>query len=1023
MKITGIIQTVCMTLLLSVASCTDHTFLDNRLPVEEGLPTHVKIEFDVEDAQAMTRAELDTATESRVNSIYIFLFDNEGNYINSQYYTSRTNPALSYGGDGSYSTGDLMLATQSRKEVQLICIANSESPSYSGLKAQLDEIHSAGNTDQNELSNLQGVVMTMTTQTVERATSLVMTGNVTDSNGNTLIALPAATDANPVKAKVVLKRTDAKVRFEVKTELPIDSETGNPIAWKDFSFTPTDWAVKQVPQKSYLLEHTDDADGKPTDYNGSDAVYFNSRPTVFEELTIAHDTKLCSGGSFSFYMPENSKTPKIIIPNTGTAAEQYALRDAWDKEAGEDANGSKNFTNAHDNSTYVEITGVLSYIDKLNYDISADVRLTIHLGYSVPTGSTETANPNDYNTLRNHSYTYNVTIKGIDNIIVEVREGNEKRPGYEGDVIYSTQNVYNVDAHYDCKVIKIKKSAINNKMQWAIKTPFSSGFKIHKTYKEDGTATTHNDVPVDKRDYRWVKFAINRQYNTGPEDFVRYPGDQNYDDPVITDGSDDQCPNEEKYSGSKYDAIRLMDINQLFVYLNNNIDKLQYEKAKADDGTEYEYVAITAFVDEYLYYKNPIDNTGDYTTLWKMSVDKEDRQLHIICHEAKTSADGNSSVVNSEYSFRQRSIRTVFDVEKEELTTAWGLESVMETDHLPTGDVSEGNSDANGRYNCWQWLKGKRYSPLKWSTVLDEKKYKLNKASGFLSTNYETAAYACMLRNRDLDGDDVIDANEVRWYLASINQLTDIYLGETALDETARLYQPVENVDNSNKTVKRLHYTSSTQHSTDNSWIIWSEEGASRGQSSQSTEPNFAYRCVRNLGMDSSIEPVIGVVPTDLITVVTPEENDGTFLIDATNMNVNARRTIPATETLQAHNHLSTVNKPYAKFRVYSADIPTPDSEKKNANPWIFYQTPNSTVTYPTGYRIPNQRELLIITSRINKNNLQNNLVCQTAFAYKDYSLYKDFQREGFLWLNGNFLLQNNRDEKGYVRPVMDVTE
>lgn len=923
MKITSIIQTACMALLLSVASCADHTFLDDLHPVEEGLPTHVKIEFNVEDAQVMTRAELDPATENRVNSIYIFLFDKDGNYINSKYYTSRTIPALSYGSDGSYSTGYLMLATQSRNNVQFICIANSESPSYSGLKAQLDEIHNAGNAEsRNELNNLKDVVMTMTAQSLERATSLVMTGNVTDDNGNTLISLPAADDTNPVKAKVVLKRTDAKIAFNVTAE-PKNS------GWTEFSFTPTDWTVKQVPQKSYLLEHTD-TDGNSTDYNESDAVYFNSRPTVFEELNIESSTKLCKGGSFTFYMPENSKTPTNSVT-------KYADRDAWQ---GTDTNGNKNFTNANNNSTYVEITGVLSYVDTENYDVSADVRLTIHLGYSVPTGSTDTANPNDYKTLRNHSYTYNVTIKGINNIIVEVTDNKEERPGYEGNVIYSTQNVYNVDAHYDCKVIKIKRSAINQKMQWAIKTPFSSGFKIHKTYNENGTATTHNDVPGDKRDYRWVKFAINRQYDTEPEDFVRYPGDQNYDDPVIADGSDDQCPNEEKYSGSKYDAIRLMDINQLFVYLNVNIDKLQYEKAKADDGTEYEYVAITAFVDEYLYYKNPIDNTGDYTTLWKMSVDKEDRQLHIICHEAKTSTDGNSSVVNSEYSFRQRSIRTVFDVEKEELTTAWGLESVMETDHLPTGDVSKGISDANGRYNCWQWLKGERYSQLKWSDVLDEKTYKLNKAKSYWSTNYETAAYACMLRNRDLDGDDVIDANEVRWYLASINQLTDIYLGETALDETARLYQPVENVDNSNKTVKRLHYTSSTKHSDNNSWIIWSEEGASRGQSSQSTEPNFAYRCVRNLGMVSSIEPDINVVPTDLITVVTPEENDGTFLIDATNMNVNARRTIPATETLQAHNHLSTVNKPYAKFRVYSADIPTPDSEKRMLIPGYSIKRP-----------------------------------------------------------------------------------
>ena len=54
--------------------------------------------------------------------------------------------------------------------------------------------------------------------------------------------------------------------------------------------------------------------------------------------------------------------------------------------------------------------------------------------------------------------------------------------------------------------------------------------------------------------------------------------------------------------------------------------------------------------------------------------------------------------------------------------------------------------------------------------------------------------------------------------------------------------------------------------------------------------------------------------------------------------------------------------------------------------------------------------------------------MCQTAFSQKGSNSnskpYSD-QREGFFWdsNSGNFILQNNDTEKGYVRPVQDVAE
>ena len=50
------------------------------------------------------------------------------------------------------------------------------------------------------------------------------------------------------------------------------------------------------------------------------------------------------------------------------------------------------------------------------------------------------------------------------------------------------------------------------------------------------------------------------------------------------------------------------------------------------------------------------------------------------------------------------------------------------------------------------------------------------------------AAYACLSRNRDLNGNGYIDDNEVRWYLASLNEYIRIGIGSGVLSNSAQLY-------------------------------------------------------------------------------------------------------------------------------------------------------------------------------------------------------------------------------------------
>lgn len=219
------------------------------------------------------------------------------------------------------------------------------------------------------------------------------------------------------------------------------------------------------------------------------------------------------------------QTPAQTISGDGlTDTQRYALREERnhttggsfpDKPGQQFENGD--FTYAPANATYVEMSGTLSY--KVgNSTVNADVTFTVHLGYA-------DGNPNDYDTERNTYYTYHVTLRGVDDIVVEVssdQEENERRPGYEGNVIFSQEGLHELDAHYDRVLITIDRSQVGD-MTWGVQTPFDKAIYAGNFCETD--TPEQNGI----HDYRWVKFAINEDYGeeTG-QYYVKYPGDQNY---------------------------------------------------------------------------------------------------------------------------------------------------------------------------------------------------------------------------------------------------------------------------------------------------------------------------------------------------------------------------------------------------------------------------------------------------------------------------------------------------------------
>lgn len=997
----NIVMTLAVVVL--VQSC----YMDERLSfdsMKEGVPVRVTLGYSSSESIVETRAALPPEYENRIENIYLFVFNSAGERqkllenLNSDQGRSSL---FEWGGTGglipdndntSNGRGYLSFVCGSLSNATIVAIANvttgNVTTAYTVTPAELDEIQT--------IDDLKAKVMTMEQPSVGRGALFMMTGYAKNEDGSTSIDISGSESGDEtLSCTLKLERTDAKVEVRINSKVP---EGKN---WTDFSFRPMSWQVVNVPAQSFILP----------DDNGNDAdgTYFSTVASELDTLSANENNTYYQGGVFTFYMPENLKK---IAP--GVTIDSYAEREEWitsDLPDGEAPFGpghtveNVEFKNAPENATYLVITGELSYKDAKNYSVNADTRYFIHLGY-------EGGDCEDFLTKRNHYYKYTVTVQGINDIIVEVENDGmeEQRPGHEGNVIYTTNGFYEFDCHYDRRLISLSKDDLrSDDLSWGVSTPYSKG--VHKVGET---------VPENLRDYRWIKFAVNSHYGEGSGQLVKYPGDQNYDDPYPLEGSANNQPSPyyNGGDGGNHPDARLMDIEQLLVYLKEQA--VNETDIFDDNGNVY----ISVFVDEFLYTYDPLSTSPTLKlSLWKeKSVNQPDRLLYIVSDGAQFSPDGQSSVVSALYTFKQKSIRTIYNTDPSltRLTTAWGLEAVMETDRLPVDkEMSQGANDQdNGRSNTLKYLENN----LNWTSVLS------TDAEGHysLKDDFRNVFYACLMRNRDLDGDNTVDDDEIRWYLAAINQLTDIYIGEYALDYESRLY-PYDPINgsyppNGGSNSVYWHYASSTFQDrivgVEGWWgigreywnvpyVLWAEEGPSKGNYKASEAlngANYAYRCVRNLGIELDN---ISDTPQDFVQPI--EEN--TF--DLSYLDPKALRDyyIAGAGAMPVHNEKSEHNLPYKQFEV------TTKAYGDNYT-WQQYQTSNPCAS--AGYRLPNLRELLIFTSRMeNLRDPGGMIMSYTGFSMCDFVPYGE-DRMGYSY-NPDDGSMGPANHKGYVYGVRDL--
>ena len=847
-----------------------------------------------------TKGGLGIVRESNVFNLYLMIF--EGNAAGSKkiygHYFDGSN--LNASTEANWWTvdnmsdendpatnGTLHIKAAKKSGCTVVAVANMNPNDLDVSAGLLSTIQTFG--------DLQGVVATQVRSEIAANSGFfLMTGQVDGVN-----IQGDDTDPNDLsytgvgRKNILLKRLYAKVTFNVRV-------AKNPDPEKNYSeirsFTPYKWQVVNVPSCAYLLERT--TPGDPPTYDdaaNSAGAVFTTEENDFEIEALTPDandfyndgvTKV-SIHSFTFYMMENRHAP-------ASGCDSYTKREKRVKPVSYTHGqffDNGDYVYADPLSTYVILTGKIvmgtSANGNDNATLDANVRYEIHLGDF-------DSDPADFYTERNHNYVYNITIAGAEDIAAEVdnysdsgHELDEPEPGATGRVVVALEHIFDSDCHYSTQVISFHARYMDPlNISWYVETPFNP----------DGVGGADVDagrVPLTDIDYKWVEFFVNSTDNSGNyynQQRAQYkPHDYNFVD-----------INGDAILG--IDKRKTMYVDELVTYLKNqkiqydiDVDKMNPESANYDPdwewnndfdhdpGSDGPKISVTAFIDEYYYTRHPITKEYD-PTLWKVIVNHPQRRMHILASSAM-SADKESTKIGSSFTIQQRSIQSIYAVQETAgLQSAWGMEFKDETfdydsnlDGLAywrnkNAEDNGNTSSTNGRINSmklWgvlnsdgtpnlvgqRWdkflnLYGQNETPALW-----DKTDPNNPDPSIHDYNY--LRHACLSRNRDLDGDEIIDADEIRWYMAADIQLIGVFLGSYGIEGDARLYQKSASDQSSNNKNKwRQHVLASnrlTGQTNSNQYprIVWAEEGVNGSSMNYNGDDQttvFSVRCVRNLG-------------------------------------------------------------------------------------------------------------------------------------------------------------------------------
>lgn len=897
--------------------------------------------------------------ERAVENLRIYIFSKAtGNLVGYKYFSKDdltfTDDSSQPGYDRTATVSNIPTTTG---EVYIYAIANARTSQYKVTDDAILDI------DESNLSHL-------TRETFLSATCTRQLGSINPAD-NRFVMSGFANDGKHVtiarkgttqQAEITSPTDDDHKRVKLykilsKNKITVKSENG-------VTFKPEYMEIHNVPQVYGVMRGN------------------NVAPSGLETF----DRIIWSENSYQCYLPANVQT---------TTATPTSFNDR-EKNTYDKTTGKKSFVNAPENATYVVIHGKYQ-----GGDYAGDLSYTVHLGDF-------THNKADFSVAANSNYEYTLTIRGVNNFIAESKkETGKDDPGSEGVVIFKGTDILEVDCHYEARAMKFSMSELNQiinvdhygyilKIQTAFCETISmivdGNGKIYdaaefKTQSNPTVLTTvgADGMPVDpskilisgNADFDWVRFVK----NTGVYS--------------ATPSSNPGCRVSSSHDISDVCAYPGRTNTQTIFQFLRDLYKAGKEQTASYFNATGSSVYVTCFVDENYY---PDKNWTEYVNI------SEPRRMY-FANELFVSEDGQSSFAKAKYVVSQKSIWTFYKLDP--TLKPFGLESVSEEKAQGVDVVGGTNSnpkDWDGRTSAISNNKNKGF-------------YANSTKSTGKQDIYKDAYKACMSRNRDEDGDGTIDENEIKWYLASVDQYKGMWAGEEAFDTDARLFKATESEwaalkeafgnGGGDSKLSPWHYFTCSSANT-----FWAEEGCATGTNGSAT----MVRCIRTLASNSE-----GLESAE--TYYSYKDN-----IVELKLNDVALRTHQSGGFQTYFERGKDSNKLYKKFKIASANLTGGPYSKtqviSTAKGSGFINASDDVCQKAAGYggswRVPNQRELSIM-SAVNKN--LTDLYSCTSFTGVQSGYYKGGTGSEYGFVLSGTQMTVAISTTYNVRCVMDVVD
>ena len=917
---------IATTLLL--CGCSEDTFLGNN--TEEGKDVTISLTYsDVSPRDIVVNTRATEAEERHLDNLYIYVFDGNGNLKGYKDIESgldqETNENHKAAINGIKTrAGEAYIYAVANIQTGLYPVSTSSGSIENGkLPIHLDESKAQAGDYDFTLEDLKALsFLRNNPNTIQISSAFLMSGAVKQGNAvNISTAGQIANGDNSIR----LSRIVSKVKFTIKAL----KESG-----VQRSFKLSTYDIMNIAIDGSLIGKTDG----------------NTRKMIDSENSVSHITGLTRGvndvesdGSemFEVYLPENLQDAIHIVSSQ--------------PEREDDSESSpKVFTNAPLYGTYVVLKG--KYEETKNgVSRSADVKYFVHLGDC-------SLNPNNYDVERNCKYTFNITVAGVDKIIVEAQKQGNEQPGAEGVVLEYGNMGKNLmlDSHYEYMVMRFYQQDILNLKKAGLGYYYQVyALGNHTDAMNVGVQTTGSLNGVDTS---WIQFAIKCDRDKSTSSYSSE-----------NDNRGEAC----SYPGTKHQT-NLYSIEEFLKYLYNNADINSFWTGS--DSQKGKYIDATCFVSEN-YYSN---------LAWNKYVNNVDKRAFYVANAVETSTDGRSVYAKAQYGLTQHNIQTFYDRSQANKIVAYGCETINDEkgkNFTANGGGSKygtsGTDKWNGRNNMMKDIT----SSDSWATIQKNK----------------SLIKACMSRNRDLNGDGKISNDEIRWYAPTIDQYVGIWIGEEIMSTEAKLFNKLTSTLKG-ESDRMLYYSSTNGQNT-----YFSEEGMATNHyhSGNTTYPPTLVRCLRNL---KSNDEGYDQTPDKYYTWSLTTRQVSLDKVDENALNVTGEQ-----GELNSHTERSAGNKPAKTFTIANNTYVDKSQTYKvwvsQNNRWYEETVWNTQKQVVEGtvkcygnysesgdkkWRVPNQRELSVMY--LINPELIKDTYCKTLFS--NTSFRKSWTYNGVFTMN-----------------------